>query len=279
MDRRNFHAGLATALLAAMGGGAQAAKPPVAPPARPAPDDHDMSGMPASWMGQEQIAMVIYPEFTALDMVGPQYMFASLMGATVHIVARTLEPVRSDTGLVFKPSVTFDDCPKDLDVLFVPGGSKGTVAAIRDEATLQFVADRGSRAKLVTSVCTGSLVLGAAGLLKGYRATSHWVTRDLLALVGATAVDARVVRDRNRMTGAGVTAGLDFGLAIVEQLRDRTYAQSVQLLAEYAPKPPLNAGTTRTAPPEVTRMMRGMFTGFMQNMSQTLATLHQKAKG
>ncbi len=221
--------------------------------------------------------MVIYPDFTALDMVGPQYMFANLMGAKVHLVARTLEPVRSDTGLVFVPSLTFDDCPKDLDILFVPGGTTGTLAAIADDTTRAFLADRGSRAKLVTSVCTGSLLLGAAGLLKGYRATSHWVTRDLLAKVGAKPVDARVVRDRNRITGAGVTAGLDFGLSIVEQLRDREYAQAVQLLAEYAPQPPLNAGTPRTAPRKVHRMMNDMFAGFTQSADEAVRQALVKA--
>lgn len=274
MDRRHFQTGLLTALLGAMAASAGAQGAPAAAaslPAAPAATGHDMGTMPASWTGKEQIALLIYPEFTALDMVGPQYMFASLMGAKVHVVAKTLQPVRSDTGLVFVPTATFDDCPRELDILFVPGGSTGTLAAIQDAATLAFVADRGARARLVTSVCTGSLVLGAAGLLRGYQATSHWVARDLLAIVGATPVDARVVRDRNRITGAGVTAGLDFGLSIVEQLRDREYAQAVQLLAEYAPSPPLNAGTPQTAPPKVLDMMQEMFAGFLQNARQTLA--------
>jgi putative intracellular protease/amidase len=268
MQRREFHAALAAALTAAIATApaqtARAARPPAAEP------DHDMSSMPAHWMGNEQIAMLVYPEFTALDLVGPQYMFASLMGATVHLVGASREPVRSDTGLVFVPSVTFEECPRELDILFVPGGSRGTLAAIRDEATRTFLADRGARAKRVTSVCTGSLLLGAAGLLQGYRATSHWVTRDLLPLVGARPVNARVVKDRNRITGAGVTAGLDFGLAIVEQLRDREYAQSVQLLAEYAPAPHLNAGRPETAPARVRHMMRGMFTDFLDKTRAAL---------
>lgn len=274
MQRRQFHAALAAALTAATASApaqtATAARPPAAEP------DHDMSSMPAHWMGREQIAMLVYPEFTALDLVGPQYMFASLMGATVHLVGATREPVRSDTGLVFVPSMTFDECPSELDVLFVPGGSRGTLAAIRDEATRVFVADRGSRAKLVTSVCTGSLLLGACGLLRGYRATSHWVTRDLLPLVGATAVDARVVRDRNRITGAGVTAGLDFGLSIVEQLRDREYAQAVQLLAEYDPRPHLQAGHPRRAPAKVRRMMQAMFTDFHARTRDELTLQSQR---
>lgn len=255
LDRRHFLQAAAAAL---------AASPWLARATEPDPAaTHDMSGMPAHWTGQEQIAMLLYPGFTALDFVGPQYMLASLMGAKVHHVAASLAPVTSDTGLTFVPTLTLADCPKELDLLFVPGGGQGTLNAMRDDTLVAFVADRGRRAKWVTSVCTGSLVLGAAGLLKGYRATSHWVARELLAEAGATPVDARVVRDRNRLTGAGVSAGLDLGLTLVELLRDKLYAQSVQLLAEYAPEPPLNAGTPRTAPKEAVEMMAGMFTGFM----------------
>jgi cyclohexyl-isocyanide hydratase len=257
MERRAFHAAALGALLAAASRSEAAAEPAAAT------SGHDMTGMPASWTGQEQIAMLMYPQFTALDLIGPQYMFANLMGATVHLVAKTRDPVTSDTGVSILPTLTFSECPKDLDILFAPGGTTGTVAAMRDDVTLDFIADRGSRAKLVTSVCTGSLVLGAAGLLRGYRATSHWVALDLLTAVGARPVNQRVVRDRNRITGAGVTAGLDFGLSIVAQLRDRTYAEAVQLLAEYAPRPPFAAGNAATAPKRATQVLDGMFTGFV----------------
>jgi len=224
---------------------------------------HDMMGMPASWYGKEQIAFLIYPQFTALDMVGPHYMLASLMGATVHIVAKTKDPVVSDQGLVFMPSATFDECPTDLDIICVPGGSTGTLAAMEDEATIAFVKDRGSRAKFVTSVCTGSLVLGAAGLLKGYKATSHWAAREVLREFGAEPVDARVVEDRNRITGGGVTAGIDFGLTIVGKLRDRPYAEGVQLLAEYDPSPPFDAGVPAKATKANLDMMTLMFAEFL----------------
>lgn len=223
---------------------------------------HDMSSMPAHWTGKEQIAFLIYPEFTALDMVGPHYMLTSLMGATTHLVAKSRDIVKSDAGLMFQPSATFEDCPADLDIICVPGGTAGTLAAMQDEATIRFLKDRGSRAKFVTSVCTGSLILGAAGLLTGYRATSHWVARSLLPIFGAIPADGRVVRDRNRITGGGVTAGIDFGLALVGQLRDREYAEGVQLLAEYAPEPPYDAGTPQRAPANVKAMMEGMFTDF-----------------
>lgn len=267
LTRRQFAAGTALAATVAhlpfdgvaqpAGGHAPAGS------AQKADPGHDMSAMPAHWMGSEQIAFLIYPEFTALDMVGPHYMLTSLMGATVHLVAKTKDPVRSDTGLVFLPSATFEECPTDLDIICVPGGSQGTLAAMQDDATMRFLKDRGGRAKYVTSVCTGSLLLGAAGLLAGYRATSHWTTVGLLPIFGATPSDGRVVDDRNRITGGGVTAGIDFGLSLVGRLRDRVYAEGVQLIAEYDPKPPYSAGSPSQAPAEVKTLIDGMFTGFI----------------
>lgn len=256
-ERRSFLRA-ATAALAASPWLASASQSPSAQANEP----HDMSAMPASWTGKEQVGMLLYPGMTALDFVGPQHMFASLMGAKVHHVAKSMKPVESDTQLAFLPTVTMDQRPRELDILFVPGGGAGTITALQDAQILAFLADRGSRAKLVTSVCTGSLLLGAAGLLQGYKATSHWATHALLAQVGATPVEARVVQDRSRITGAGVSAGLDFGLTIVGMLRDADYAQTVQLLAEYAPEPPFNAGTPRTAPPAVTAMVADMFKEF-----------------
>ncbi len=224
---------------------------------------HDMSGMPASWHGNEKIAFLVYPQFTALDVVGPHYMLGNLMGATTMLVAKSLDPVMSDMKFAIVPTHTFETCPADLDVICVPGGTAGTLAAMEDKETIAFLKDRGSRAKYICSVCTGSLVLGAAGLLNGYKATSHWVTRDVLPEFGAIPVDQRVVFDRNRVTGAGVTAGLDFGLSLVAKMRDDSYAQSLQLLAEYAPDPPFNSGTPSTAPKESLALMTGMFTEFV----------------
>ncbi len=228
---------------------AQELKPaPMAPPM-----NHKMPfdmgrGDGVHWMGDEQIAMLMYPGMTVMDLIGPQSMFGSMMGAKVLLVAKTLEPVTSDAGVTIIPHATFETCPRDLTVLFAPGGTDGTIAAARDAATLAFIKDRGARAKYVTSVCSGSLILGAAGLLKGYKATSHWSCRDALAGFGAIPTDARVVRDRNRITGAGVTSGLDFGLTMVAELRDRTYAECTQLMSEYDPQPPFNAGSLKTAP-------------------------------
>lgn len=215
--------------------------------------DRDMDSVP--WMGSEEIAMLVYPGMTVMDLVGPHCMFGALMGVKIHIVAKSLEPVTSDAGLTVVPTVTFDTCPQDLTVLFTPGGTDGTLAAASDPETLAFMADRGARAKYVTSVCSGSLILGAAGLLKGYKATSHWSCREALAGFGAIPTEARVVRDRNRITGAGVTAGLDFGLSMVAELRDQTYAECAQLMSEYDPDPPFNAGSMKTAPPKVKTAM------------------------
>lgn len=240
---------------------ATSSTPPTSAPPHHMPDlSPEMRAV--HWMGTEQIAMLIYPGMTVMDLVGPHCMFGSLMGAKIHLVAKSLAPVTSDAGMTIVPDATFDSCPRDLTVLFTPGGTDGTLAAARDPATLAFMADRGARAKYVTSVCSGSLILGVAGLLKGYKATSHWSCRDALAGFGAVPTDARVVRDRNRITGAGVTAGLDFGLMMLAELRDRTYAECSQLVSEYDPHPPFNAGSLRTAPAAVTASMVELLAGF-----------------
>jgi cyclohexyl-isocyanide hydratase len=249
---------------------ALAASPWLAQAAEPKPVTASGHDMPPSWTGKEQIGMLLYPGFTALDYVGPLHMFASLVGARVHHIAATMKPVVSDNQLSLQPTTTLARAPRDLDILFVPGGGDGTLAALKDRALIAFVADRGRRATWVTSVCTGSLILGAAGLLRGYQATTHWATHSLLPQVGATPVDARVVRDRNRVTGAGVSAGLDLGLSLLALLRDQAYAETVQLLAEYAPEPPFQAGSPRTAPPDVTASVAGMFTGFLDQASTRL---------
>ncbi|WP_406276497.1 DJ-1/PfpI family protein [Nocardia sp. NBC_00881] len=220
--------------------------------------------------GNEQIAMLLYPQCTALDFIGPQYAFACLSGATLHQVAVTMDPIVTDTGVTLTPTATLDQCPRDVDVLFVPGGTNGTLAAMRDDSVVQFVADRGGTARWVTSVCTGSLLLSAAGLLHGYRATSHWAARDLLAEAGAIPTDSRVVVDRNRVTGAGVSAGLDLGYVILSLLRNQRYAETVQLMAEYAPQPPFDAGSPNTARQATKTMVEEMFTDFRTGVKDTL---------
>lgn len=212
----------------------------------------------------EDVAFLLYPGCTALDFVGPHHMLSGLMGAKVRLVAKTREPIVTDTNLTVLPDTTFAECPERLTVICVPGGTAGTLAAMADQETIAFLASRGAAADWVSSVCTGTLLLGAAGLLRGYRATSHWATRDILGEFGAIPVDERVVMDRNRATGGGVTAGLDFGLSMVARLRDEDYARAVQLVAEYAPAPPFDAGSPSRAPAETTAMMTEMFRPFME---------------
>lgn len=208
----------------------------------------------------ETVSMLLYPGFTAMDLVGPHYFFASMMGAKVELVTNqpTLEPVKSDLGLAIAPTARLNDAFETPTILFAPGGGAGTVAAMDDPATIDYLRDRGSRATYVTSVFTGSLLLGMAGLLKGRKATSHWAGRSVLPEFGATPVDARVVTDGNVITGAGVSAGLDFGLAMVEKLRGRPYAQALMLQAEYSPEPPFKGGTPATTDPAIAKAMAGM---------------------
>jgi cyclohexyl-isocyanide hydratase len=180
------------------------------------------------------------------------------MNVEVHLLWKTLEPVDGGKSLKIMPTTRLSDCPRDLDVLFVPGGTPGTSALLEDDTVLDFLADRGSRAKYVTSVCTGSLVLGGAGLLKGYRATSHWNYRDVLPVFGAIPVKQRIVEDRNRITGGGVTSGIDFGLVIASRMRGERYARMMQLALEYDPHPPFVGGTPDAAGPALTHEMQYM---------------------
>ncbi|WP_048391676.1 DJ-1/PfpI family protein [Pseudomonas helleri] len=189
-----------------------------------------------------KVAMLIHPRMALLDLVGPQTILR-ILGCDIYLVAKTLDPVSTDVGISVTPDITFDHCPNDLDVLFVPGGLMGSLVAMEDQQTLSFLADRGASAKYVTGVCTGGLVLAAAGLLKGYRATAHWGVVDLLPLMGAVHERGRVVHDRNRLTGGGVTAGLDFGLTLASQLCGEDAAKHVQLIIEYSPEPPFHSGT------------------------------------
>jgi cyclohexyl-isocyanide hydratase len=192
------------------------------------------------------IGMLVYDDMILMDLNGPQTVFSLLM-ANVLLISKDLTPVRTDVGIMVQPTASFETCPRDLDVLFVPGGLKGTIACMADRQVLDFVADRGRRARYVTSVCTGSVVLAAAGLLKGFRATSHWYVRDLLPLMGATLDPARVVEDRNRITGGGVTAGIDFALTLAARLTDEARAKRAQLVIEYDPQPPFAAGSPEAA--------------------------------
>ncbi len=202
-----------------------------------------------------QVAMLIYPGMTLLDLAGPQAALG--MHGKTHLVWKNLDPVPTDSGISLLPTATFADCPRDLDVLFVPGGF-GTNDAMVDPEVLRFLAERGPQARYVTSVCSGSLILGAAGLLDGYRAATHWACYDMLTELGVQADPSRVAVDRNRYTGGGVTAGIDFGLTLLAELRGETVAKATQLAMEYDPKPPFDAGTPKVAGPELTEMVTAM---------------------
>lgn len=183
---------------------------------------------------------------TQLDATGPYQVFAFLPNTQVHLLWKTLDPVKSDTGLSLLPTTQFKESPT-LDVLCVPGGSTGLPEMMQDSEVLDFLKHQGKTAKYITSVCTGSMILAAAGLLQGYSAACHWLFRDQLAMLGVEVKSDRVVIDRNRITGGGVTAGIDFGLTVAQLLCGEHTAKMLQLLLEYNPAPPFNAGSPEAA--------------------------------
>ena len=199
------------------------------------------------------VGLILFPNLTQLDLTGPYEVFSRLPKTKVYLVAATLAPVRSERGLTIVPDATFESVPA-LDILCVPGGP-GVDAMMENEDLLPFLRARAPHARYVTSVCTGALVLGAAGLLRGYRATTHWLSWDLLRLFGAEPVDERVVIDRGRITGGGVTAGIDFGLAVAAEVCGPAVAQEVQLMLEYSPAPPFSSGSPKTAPADIVQEM------------------------
>ena len=200
------------------------------------------------------IAFLLYPGMTQLDLTGPAQVLSRMGNATLHFVAKTREPVPTDTGFSILPTAAMAELD-GADILCVPGGMS-CVDAMEDEATLAWVRRVGHSASWVTSVCTGSLILGAAGLLAGYRAACHWAWRDHLALFGAEPVAERVVFDRNRVTGGGVTAGIDFGFALMAAIRGERHARLVQLGLEYDPAPPFDSGSPDRAAPELLALYR-----------------------
>jgi cyclohexyl-isocyanide hydratase len=201
-----------------------------------------------------RIGLLLFPDVTQLDLTGPAEVFAATPGVELHLLWKNTAPVRTGSGWYIVPTTPFAVAPQ-MDVLCVPGGS-GQIALMNDEETLDFLRCQATGAQYVTSVCTGSLVLGAAGLLTGYQATSHWMSRDQLALLGAVPVAARVVKDRNRITGGGVTAGIDFALVVVAEICGEEVARAVQLGMEYNPDPPFTDGSPDHAAPELVERVR-----------------------
>lgn len=198
------------------------------------------------------IGFLVFPNITQLDLTGPFEVLSMMPGAQMHLVWKTLAPVRAGGGgLVLQPTTTFADCPP-LDVVCVPGGA-GMNALLTDAETLDFLRRQAASARYVTSVCTGALVLGAAGLLKGRRAATHWMSMDFLPAFGAIPVNERVVIDGNVITGGGVTAGIDFGLRVVAALAGEDVARRIQLGIEYNPAPPFDSGHPDRADPALIR--------------------------
>ena len=187
------------------------------------------------------VAFLLFPNVTQLDLTGPAQVLSRLGNAKIDLVWKTLDPVMTDAGFAILPTATFADISQ-ADILCVPGGI-GVTAVMMDEAAMTWVRLLGGSAQWVTSVCTGSLILGAAGLLKGYKATTHWAWHEHLALFGAHPVKARTVFDRNRVTGGGVTAGIDFALSLMAAIRGEEHARIVQLALEYDPAPPFDSGS------------------------------------
>jgi len=223
------------------------------------------------------IGLLLFPKITQLDLTGPFEVLARTPGTKVHLVWKRIEPVVSDVGLQILPTTTFADCPP-LDVICVPGGP-GQIDLMDDEEVLAFVRTQGLQARYVTSVCTGALVLGAAGLLHGYEATTHWASMDNLEHFGAKPVSRRICIDRNRITGGGITAGIDFGLYLASVLADRNSAEKIQLFLEYNPAPPFEAGSPSTAPGSVVAELRATIAPMLERRMQvTLRAARRKGR-
>jgi len=220
------------------------------------------------------IVLLLFPALTQLDLTGPFEVFSRAPDTKVHLIWKNLDLVVSDRGMAIQPTTTFDACPA-LDIICIPGGP-GQINLMEDEEVLSFIRAKSKQAKLVTSVCTGSLVLGAAGLLEGYKATTHWASLDQLALLGAEPVNERVVRDRNRITGAGVTSGIDFALSVVSEMFVPDIAQNIQLHMEYDPAPPFDCGSPRSASEEQLKKAQQQVAPFIEKRRQ--ATLKAAAR-
>lgn len=222
------------------------------------------------------VAMLLYPGLTLLDLLSPHTVFSDTMD--IHLVWKNREPIVTDSGITLHPTTSFADCPANIDILFVPGG-RDQASTAADEEVLTFLEDRGSRARYVTSVCGGSLILGAAGLLRGYKAATHWTGRDVLPLLGAENVNERVVIDRNRITGGGVTAGLDFGLVVLAEMLGEDVAKITQLGMEYDPRPPFDVGSPEKAGPALTQIVRAATATTNDDMLRVVHELNAKGWG
>ena len=195
------------------------------------------------------VAFLVFPNVTQLDLTGPAQVLSRLGNVTLNLVWKDTDPVPTDAGFPLLPTATFEEITQ-ADILCVPGGL-GTMEIMQDEDVLNWLRKIAAEADWVTSVCTGSLMLGAAGLLKGYRSACHWASVDQLEFFGATPVRERIVEDRNRFSGGGVTSGIDFALALAARIRGDDFARFIQLSIEYDPNPPFDAGSPDKVPPKI----------------------------
>jgi cyclohexyl-isocyanide hydratase len=198
-----------------------------------------------------RILAVMFPGFTALDMIGPANCWGLMPDTQIQLAALRAGPVKSDFGADVVATHDLSSCLQDPDVLLLPGGGRGVFEVLQDDRFLDHIARIGAQARWVTSVCSGSLILGAAGLLQGYKAACYWYCRDYLRRFGAEPIDERVVIDRNRATGGGVTAGIDFALQMIGAWAGPAAGQQTELAIEYAPRPPFGTGRPELAPPDV----------------------------
>jgi len=222
-----------------------------------------------------QIGFLIFPRFQLIDLAGPFDLFAQVPDCRLHLIWKDLEPLRATAGCDLRPTTTLGACPA-LDLICIPGGT-GVNALMQDAEVLDFVRVQAASARFVTSVCTGALVLGAAGLLRGKRATTHWASHHLLRELGAIPVEERIVTDGKLITGGGATAGIDFALAAIAQLVGREAAEVAQLELEYAPAPPFDAGSPRTAPAAAVERVRSDSAATVAERARIIAELHAAA--
>jgi len=220
------------------------------------------------------IGMLIFPRLTQLDMTGPYEVLARLPNTKVHLISHSMAPVKTDRGMEIVPTITYADCPQ-LDVVMVPGGP-GQQDLMEDQAVLGFLQKQAGGVKYLTSVCTGSLVLGAAGLLKGKRATCHWAAIEHLKPLGAVPVSERVVIDGNIVTGAGVASGIDFALKLAAILEGEEVARQIQLQIEYDPDPPFDSGSLKSAKPELVAALRARLAALNEQRREVASRVGRK---
>lgn len=227
---------------------------------------------------QINLGFLVYPDVVQLDVMAAYQVLAFPPNTTIHLLWKNLMPIASREGLIITPTTTLDNCPT-LDVICVPGGGMGQVEVMKDESILSFLRQKSSTARYTTSICTGSLILAVANLLQGYKATCHWAFREQLAMLGVEVVSERVAIDRDRVTGAGVTSGLDLGLTLLSLLWGEDMAKMAQLMLEYHPNPPFNAGTPETADETTVKSLlqlgKPLIEAFLQQTKEIMARKQQ----